>query len=75
MLDLINSIKSHADSINKKAKPCKCSAYDFPHKVNSGKCGQRAKSCNCPIESDPFGTGDTGYRERNCQNPFNCACE
>lgn len=32
----------------------------------------RCTDCDCPIDVDPFGTGDIWYTERNCQRPFNC---
>lgn len=25
-------------NIKRKPKPCKCSAYDFPHRLDGGKC-------------------------------------
>ena len=30
--------------------------------------------CACPIEYDPYGTGDVNYKVRECENPENCQC-
>jgi len=49
-----------------KMKSCKCSAYDFPHRKNSGKCGTRTCSCAPIIGSDGKDYG------LNCANPDNC---
>ena len=48
-----------------KREICKCEAYDFPHRMYGGRCyGHNLADCPAQIvEVDPYGTGDTWYRE------------
>ena len=48
-----------------KPELCKCEAYDFPHRMYGGRCyGHNLADCPAQIvEVDPYGTGDTWYRE------------
>ena len=48
-----------------KPESCRCEAYDFPHRMYGGKCyGHNLADCPAQIvEVDPYGTGDTWYRE------------
>lgn len=45
---------------------------DSLNKLNSSLRKQRREECNCEVEIDPHGTGDTWYRVKNCRNPDNC---
>lgn len=38
--------------MKRKPKPCKCSAYNFPHRLDSGKC--REQYNNEPVEKDSY---------------------
>ena len=48
-----------------KPESCRCEAYDFPHRLHGGKCyGHNLADCPALlVEVDPYGTGDTWYRE------------
>ena len=48
-----------------KREICKCEAYDFPHRMYGGRFyGHNLADCPAQIvEVDPYGTGDTWYRE------------
>ena len=62
-----------------KLEPCKCNAYHFPHRANSGKCddpGEDPGSCedcsNALSTSDPYSTGDSWYSLNECSLNTSC---
>lgn len=59
--------------------PCRCAAYPFPHRPDSGKCanpGTEPHSCGeCHFSQrlvDPYGTGDRWYSITECAADDGC---
>lgn len=60
----------------RRAAPCQCVAYPFPHRGGGGSCADPGKDpggcgdCeHAMIVPDPFSTGDRWYREVECGHP------
>lgn len=47
---------------------------DCDHCFHRRECHSRVGPlyCTCPVVIDPFCTGDTHYRERDCKHPETC---
>jgi hypothetical protein len=56
----LRGIRQEVQKVN--AIPCRCSAYKFPHRIGSGKCGDIMPEQNVPYHHSSQAMRDSGHK-------------
>jgi hypothetical protein len=59
----LRGIRQEVQKVN--ALPCRCSAYKFPHRIGSGKCGDTMPAQNVPYHHSRDAMNDAGMSAKD----------